>query len=125
MTIWDINPQYTQGNLVDRLSGDRAITESALYNLLNTNPGDYSRIFNADIGSFWRKYLQEPISDVTAAKIQLEILESVTKWLPTITLVRRSSMVVADMRLPGYYVKIVYTSPTSPEEQEVSFSVPL
>ena len=127
----DINPNYCQGTMLDRLNGDRAITESALYNLLNTTPGDYSKIFNADIGSFWRVYLQEPLSDSTAGKIELEIINSITKWLPKIKIMRGSSYVHADFSLPGYRVCIRYVASADEGSQSggtlktVSFDVPL
>lgn len=123
----DINPNYLQGPDAtnDTVQGDTAVVESALFNLLNTTPGENSVIFNADVGSFWRQYLQEPICDATAAKIQIEILESIEKWLPNVELFRASSNVIADMNLPGYRVNITYMSPVISELQTVNFAIPI
>jgi phage baseplate assembly protein W len=123
----DINPNYLQDEtqLSDTLSGSLAITNGALFSILNTTPGEQANIFQADVGSFWRTYLQEPISDTTAAKIQLEILDSIEKWLPTITLNRAASHVAADFKLPGYRVFIHYTSPDVTGIQSVNWEIVL
>lgn len=123
-SMWvDINPRYSQNKLADRLSADLAITQSSIYNILNTVPGDQSRIFRTDYGSHWKMFLQENINDVTAAKMELLLLDAIAKWEPRIKLLRSESYVVPDFRLPGYRVRIVFLNPAN-QTQQVNFEVP-
>jgi phage baseplate assembly protein W len=122
--MWvDINPRYSQNRLADRLSADLAITQGSLYNLLNTVPGDQSRIFRTDYGSHWKMFLQENINDVTAAQMELLLLDAIAKWEPRIKLRRDQSFVIPDFKLPGYKVRIVFLTPDD-QTQQVTFDVP-
>jgi phage baseplate assembly protein W len=120
----DLNPAYTQNQLAELLSADLAVNNSSIYNLLNTTPGEQSRIFRTEVGSHWRNMLQENINDVTAAKIEIIILDSIEKWIPKIQLVRSLSYVEADFKLPGYRVRIEYIAPDNPLPKQVTFAIP-
>jgi phage baseplate assembly protein W len=120
----DLNPLFTQTPLADHLSGDLAINNSVIYNLLNTSPGEQSRIFRTAIGSHWRGLLHENINDVTAAKIEDLIVDSLKTWAPKIQLIRGRSRVTADFNLPGYRIHLEYTAPNNPLPKQVSFLVP-
>jgi phage baseplate assembly protein W len=112
--LWvDVNTRFTQDHLPDRVVDDAAIWHSSLYNLLNCMPGQRARIFQPEYGSSYRMFLQEPINDVTAAKMQMLLFANIAKWEPRVNL-RASSRIEADTNLPGYKARLdleVYGNP--------------
>ena len=80
----DVNTSFGLDNLPDRLPDQLAITNCALYNLLNCAPGQRARTFQPTFGSEWLRFIQEPIVDNTAAKMESSMLDALDRWLPQI-----------------------------------------
>ena len=121
----DINSRFTLDRLPDRVSDDLAITHSSLFNLFNCSPGERARSFQPEYGSRWRSFIHEPISDMTAAKMQLLMFESIVRWEPRIQLDMRRSSIEANYQLPGYVVRLAFTMPNLATRQLIQFEVPI
>lgn len=121
----DINSSYTLDNLPDRLPDQLAIINSSLYNLLNCVPGQRGRIFQPEYGSQWMQFIHEPILDITAKKMEILMIQSIIRWVPQITLNQADTRIDADLSLPGYKVRIPFSTPFSYDEQQIKFSVNL
>lgn len=122
--IWiDINTQYTQNNLPDRIPDSVAVISSSLYNLFNCVPGERSRTFQPEYGSRWRQFIHEPISDQTAAKMEIFMIQAIQRWEPRITLDLPNCAINADTSIPGYIVRIAFYMPGLSVPAQIQFSV--
>lgn len=121
----DVNTQYGLNNLPDRLSDDQAIVYSSLYNLFNCVPGQRARTFQPTYGSIWLQFIHEPISSLTAQKMEIFMIKAIQKWEPRIKVDLTRSSVIEDTNIPGYRVRISYTMPGSSSSQQVNFDVPI
>lgn len=121
----DVNTNFTVDSLPDRLPDQLAIINSSLYNLLNCVPGQRSRIFQPTYGSQWMQFIHEPISDLTAKKMEILMIQSIRKWVPQIQLDTSSTRIDVDFSLPGYKVRIAFTTPFSSSSQQIKFDVNL
>ncbi len=119
----DVNTSFGLDNLPDRLPDQLAITNCALYNLLNCAPGQRARTFQPTFGSEWLRFIQEPIVDNTAAKMESSMLDALDRWLPQIQIDRRSTSIQADTSLPGYKVRIAIKSPFPNSPYQIKFEV--
>ena len=122
-SIIDVNPRYTQDNLPDRIPDGLALTNSMLQNLLSTTPGERARIFEPTFGSLWRHFIQEPIADITAKKMEIYMIQSIRKWIPQITLDQAATYILVTPELPGYYVNLVFSSPFAVGSALATFSI--
>lgn len=121
----DVNTNFTQDSLPDRLPNQLAIMNSSLYNLLNCFPGQRSRIFQPTYGSMWMAFIQEPILDITASKMEKMMIDSIDKWIPQIDLDLKGTAIRADTSLPGYHVRVSVFTPFSNDPQQIRFEVNL
>jgi len=121
----DVNSRYTLDSLPDRLADDVAIIHSSIFNLMNCLPGQRARIFQPEYGSRWMSFLQEPISDLTAAKMQLMMFDSLRRWEPRIQLDLNQSSIEPDTNIPGYVVRISFRMPNLASTQQIQFEVTL
>jgi phage baseplate assembly protein W len=119
----DVNTRVTQDSLPDRVGDDVAIIHSSLFNLMNCMPGQRSRIFQPEYGSLWMSFINEPISDVTAAKMQLMLFESIKRWEPRVQLDLDRSSIDPDTNIPGYRVRLVFRMPNLASTQQIQFEV--
>lgn len=119
----DVNSRYTLDNLPDLIGDDVAVIHSSLFNLFNCIPGQRARIFQPEYGSMWLNFIHEPINDVTAAKMQMFMLDSIARWEPRIELDFRSTSIVANLDIPGYEVRIGFDMPTLATPQLIQFNV--
>lgn len=121
----DVNSRFTLDRLPDRVGDDLAITHSSLYNLFNCSPGERARTFQPEYGSRWRSFIHEPIGDLTAAKMQLLMFESIRRWEPRINLDMSRSSIEVNYQLPGYVVRLAFTMPNLATKQQIQFEVPI
>lgn len=122
--LWvDVNTRLGQNNLPDRIADSAAIIHSSLFNLFNCAPGQRGRIFQPEYGSMWMSFIHEPISDVTAAKMQMFMIESIRRWEPRIDLDLDRSVIVANTNIPGYEVRLFFSMPNMSSEQQIQFEV--
>ena len=121
----DVNSRFTLDRLPDRVSDDLAIAHSSLYNLFNCVPGERARTFQPEYGSRWRQFIHEPIGDMTAAKMQLFMFESIRRWEPRITVDLQDSSIEANFNLPGYVVRLAFYMPNLAKKQQIQFEVPI
>ena len=121
----DVNTNFGKNNLPDRLADAQAVITSSLYNLLNCIPGQRSRTFEPTYGSSWLQYLQEPISDLTAAKMEISMLYSIEKWEPRIEIDKSNTLIEANTNIPGYVVRIAFSMPGLSTPQQIQFQVQL
>lgn len=121
----DVNTRFTIDNLPDLVTDDMAIIHSSLFNLFNCIPGQRARTFQPEYGSRWRSFIHEPPSDVTAAKMQLMMFESIKRWEPRVNLDLDRSSIEYSPNIPGYMVRLFLTMPNLASSQQVQFEVPL
>ena len=76
--------------------------ESAIENVLLTRKGE--RVMRLEFGSVLEYYLMEPLSEATAHKIGLEVLDALSRQESRVEVKRVE--VVADHRIGGYQVTI-------------------
>lgn len=121
--IIDVNPNFGIDNLPDRIPDNLAVTNSMLQNLLSCSPGERARIFSPDFGSLWRHFIQEPISDLTAKKMEIYMIQSLARWIPQISLDRTNTYISVAPDLPGYYVSLSFTTPYSVGTALATFNI--
>lgn len=119
----DINTQFTINGLPDRLSDEQAVALCGLYNLLNCPIYDRSRIFQPEYGSMWYEFLQEPIGDDTASRMQIAMIQAIARWEPRVNLDLNASGIEVDWNLPGYNVRIAFSFNLSSTKQSISFNI--
>jgi phage baseplate assembly protein W len=122
----DANSLFTINSSPDLLPDVLAV-QNSLYNLLNCTIGARSRIFQPQYGSMWTQFLQEPLDQSTANKMQVAMIQAIGRWEPRITIDYSNSFVTPDNSLPGYQVRIAFSINlnlnTNASPQAVSFSV--
>lgn len=124
--LWvDVNTDFTQNNLPDRLPDGLAIVKSSLRNLFNCVPGQRARTFQPTYGSIWLQFIHEPICDMTAQKMETFMVQAIEKWEPRITLDLTNTAIVPDTNIPGYRVRIAFVMPNVPGLQQLAFQVPV
>lgn len=105
--VWvDVNTNFTQNALPDRLPDTLSITYASLFNLFNCTPGERGRIFQPRYGSLWYQFLQEPIDDITSGNMRIAMIQAIGRWEPRIKLDYSGTSITADTTVPGYYVRI-------------------
>lgn len=103
----DVNTRVGLNTLPDRIPDSASVLYSSLFNLFNCPVGARARTFQPLYGSFWYKYLQEPVSEGTSISMRMSMLTSIAKWEPRIELDRANTWIVPDNELPGYRVRIM------------------
>ena len=103
----DTNSQFTINNLPDRLPDQLSISLSSLYNLFNCPIGARGKIFQPEYGSEWYFFLQEPIDEITAAKMRIAMIQAIARWEPRIVLDYSQTSITPDENAAAYYVRIV------------------
>jgi phage baseplate assembly protein W len=103
----DLNPRIGEIGQPPILKGDAAV-RAALKNLLSSYVGCRSRTFNQTWGSGIMNLLQEPMTEVTAARLRAEIISTVTTWEPRVTVLNYETSVDIDYNKARYNVKLVY-----------------
>jgi phage baseplate assembly protein W len=121
----DVNPQYGQNNLPDRLSDGYAISDCSLFGLLNCMPGQRSRTFQPEYGSIWLQFIHEQPGPTTALKMETFMISAIEKWEPRITLDKTNTRIVYAPDLPGYVVRIAYSLPQGVSSKQIQFNLPL
>lgn len=119
----DVNTRFTLDNLPDRVADDVAIIHSSLFNLMNCMPGQRARIFQPEYGSRWLSFIHEPISDMTAAKMQILMFESIKRWEPRVQIDLDRSSIDPDLNIPGYRVRLMFRMPNLSSSQQIQFEV--
>src|SRR6478736_6895204 len=82
----DVNTLVTLNNLPDRLPDELSIVHASLVNLFSCSIGERGKIFQPEYGSEWREFLQEPIDEVTAAKMRIAMIQAIARWEPRLEL---------------------------------------
>lgn len=124
--LWvDVNTNYGLNTLPDRVPDDLAIVKSSLFNLFNCTPGQRSRTFQPTYGSYWLQFLQEPLCDMTAMKMETFMIQAIQRWEPRIKIDLSSTSIKPVPELPGYTVRIAFVMPNVPGSQQLQFSVPI
>lgn len=122
--VWiDVNTQITLNNLPDRLPDSEAIIRSSLFNLFNCVPGQRGRTFQPEYGSMWLQFIHEPISDATAVKMEMFMIQAIDRWEPRITLDRFNTSITPDTSIPGYVVRIAFSMPGLSAPVQLQFQV--
>jgi phage baseplate assembly protein W len=123
--IWiDVNSQFTVNSNPDRLPNVLAVSNS-IFNILNTIPGQRSRIFQPTYGASLYQFLQEPLDQTTANKIRIGFIQALGLWEPRITLNLAQCYVNADFAAVGYDVGISYVLNLNLQPAQMAFSVPV
>jgi phage baseplate assembly protein W len=118
----DANSLFTVNGQPDRLPDEMAV-QNSLYNLFNCPIGARARIFQPDYGSMWYQFLQEPLDQSTANKMQVAMIQAIARWEPRITVDFSNSYVTPDYTLPGYNVRIAFSLNLNAKPSAISFNV--
>jgi phage baseplate assembly protein W len=119
----DVNTQFGMNNLPDRLPDAQAIQLCSLFNLFNCPIGSRSRIFQPEYGSMWYQFLQEPIDQTTANKMQIAMIQAIARWEPRINLDMSNSFITPDLTLPGYNVRLAFGVGLTSARQAINFTI--
>ena len=86
LSFKDINITFKKHPVTDDLvvSRDASAIKQAIVNLLLTNKGE--RLMNPDYGSDIRSYLFEPLDYGTASQIKRNIISTIDRWEPRISI---------------------------------------
>ena len=117
----DVNSRVTQDTLPDRLPDSLSIAHSSLFNLFNCNIGERGKIFQPEYGSEWRLFLQEPIDEITAAKMRIAMIQAIARWEPRIRLDYARCAIVPNLAIPGYEVRIYGTDTLTKNPLDIRF----
>lgn len=118
----DVNSLFTLSAAPDRVPNALAV-QNSIYNICNCAIGARSRTFQPLYGSLWYQFLQEPLDQSTANKMNVAMIQALQRWEPRITLDHSNSYVSPDLTLPGYQVRIAFTINLNLQPSAVSFSV--
>lgn len=118
----DANSQFTQDGLPDLLPDMLAINNS-LYNILNCPIGARGRIMQPTYGSLWYQFLQEPVDQTTANKMQMATIQAIQTWEPRIQVDNSNSYINPDYTLPGYNVRIAFIVTLTSAKQSLQFNL--
>ena len=105
----DVNTGFTENAYPDRLPDAHAVLYSGLENLFGCRVGERGRTFQPLFGSYWHRYIHEPIADVTANAMEMGMIQSIKQWEPRIKLNRALTRIVPNLLLPGYQVRVAFT----------------
>lgn len=117
----DVNSRVTQDVLPDRLPDSLSIAHSSLFNLFNCSIGERGKIFQPEYGSEWRLFLQEPIDELTAAKMRIAMIQAIARWEPRIQLDYARCQIVPNLAIPGYEVRIYGTDTLTKNPLDIRF----
>jgi hypothetical protein len=121
--LWiDVNSLFTINGMPDLCPNVLAV-QNSLYNLFNCPIGARSRIFQPTYGSLWYQFLQEPLDQTTANKMQVSMIQAIATWEPRITVDNSNSFISPNMSYPGYDVQIAFSLNLSGQPSAVSFQV--
>lgn len=109
--------------LPDRLPDVPSIEYSSLVNLLNCPIGARGPIFEPTYGTLLYQFLQEPIDDITATAIRINLIQAIDRWEPRIDLIHSLTKVVKDFNIPGYKIVIGYVVKLTGKTSTASFNV--
>jgi phage baseplate assembly protein W len=118
----DVNSQFTVNAQPDRLPDSQAISNS-LFNLFNCEIGGRGRIFQPTYGSGLYWYLQEPLDQITANKLNIATIQAIQRWEPRILVDNSNSYVNPNYNLPGYDVRIAFTVLLTSQKSQVTFQL--
>ncbi|QBQ74644.1 baseplate assembly protein [Burkholderia phage BcepSauron] len=106
--VWvDASSKFTMDGNPDLLPDVLAVNNS-LYNLFSCQIGARARIFQPEYGAALLTFLQEPLDQGTADKIQVAFIQAIARWEPRIKLDFSNTWVRPDYTLPGYQIRIAY-----------------
>lgn len=117
----DVNTDFTQNNLPDRLPDTLSITRCSLINLFNCPIGARGRTFQPTYGSMWYQFLQEPIDDITSGKMWIAMIQAIKRWEPRIILDYSKTSITPDTTIPGYIVRITGADVSSGDVIQMQF----
>lgn len=84
-----LNPNYAVDSLKLVLLDGEAV-ESEIENCLGIAQGEHW--FEPTFGADLRRYLNEPVDNITAAAIWMEVLTKISSWMPHIQMMRGSGV---------------------------------
>ena len=125
--VWiDVNTGFTLNGKPDRLPDGLSVMYSSLFNIFNCPIGGRSRIFEPEYGSALIYYLQEPMSDSTAASLRMALIQALARWEPRVRVDPSRTFLVPDESIPGYRVQVTFAMiqgpDTSPKSVQFSLS---
>ena len=106
LSFKDINITFKKHPVTDDLvvSRDASAIKQAIVNLLLTNKGE--RLMNPDYGSDIRSYLFEPLDYGTASQIKRNIISTIDRWEPRISVLNLNATPNFDDN--GFDVEMTY-----------------
>lgn len=118
----DVSSNFTLDGNPDLLPDTLAV-QNSLYNLFNCPIGARGRIFQPTYGSLWYEFLQEPLDQTTANKMQMSTVQAIQTWEPRIQIDVSNTYIVPNYSLPGYDVRIAFTLTLNGQKQSVKFQL--
>ncbi len=119
--VWlDVNSKVRQDGQPDLLPDISAIHNS-LRNLFGCPIGARGPIFRPDYGTFLHQNLQEPIDNITAARIRASAIQSIQKWEPRVRIIPQQTFVLPNPNAYGYVFRVAYVYLVTDEAKSTSF----
>lgn len=101
----DVNPDFSLNRKSEVLLGEEAIN-AEISNVLGISIGEYW--WEPLFGSRLHSYIFEPLDEITAGKIYVEIVSIIPKWIPYIRLTS-NSFVYANINNSSFDIYIEYS----------------
>lgn len=122
-TWLDVNPQFTNNLQPERFADVNSVLYASFFNLMNCPIGARGRIFQPEYGSSLMWFLQESISEITAQKMRLALMQIFGRWEPRLELDYRNTQIIPDYSLPGYRVRISGTFKLNKQYASIDFAL--
>ena len=122
-TWLDVNSQFTTNSMPERFADANAVLYVSFFNLMNCPIGARGRIFQPEYGSSLIWFLQEAISQATAQKIRLAMMQIFGRWEPRFDMDYMNTQVTPDFSLPGYRIRLSGTYRLSKEYASIDFAI--
>lgn len=104
----DLNRNFGSEGAGDLLLDGKAVSQ-AFFNLFTTIPGEAGPIFEPEFGSLLPLLLQEPMDDITLAKLAGATIQAAQRWEPRAELDLQRTRIEADEFSQSYLVTLVYS----------------
>ena len=88
------------------LLGDLSAIYQSIENIIETSPGE--RLFNPEFGSFIENYLFDPLDEITAMKIETELIKAIGRWEQRVYILNQFTRATPNHNSNSYDIKIVF-----------------
>lgn len=121
----DVNPRVGSNKYPELLYDEVAVIQGSLINLLQCPIGNRGPIFNPEYGAAHFTTLQEPLVPITAMTLRAQVIQTVERWEPRISLILDQTSVTIDYNVPGYRLNLAFTVKVSKRVGRLVYNMPV